>query len=98
MISEPMVPSAQTVHLACVKISTLSKTNCIELPLERCHLRVPLGASKMILKAMTCLAQTVHLYCTDTNNVSKHAPLLHKNDFRASSMFGPNRASILRQD
>jgi hypothetical protein len=35
------------------------------------HLGVPLGASKMISKAMVRLAQTVDLSCTKTNTTSK---------------------------
>ena len=59
MISEPMVCWAQTMHLSCVKISTISKR--AELPLEPHHLGVPSGASKMISETMVHLVQTVHL-------------------------------------
>jgi hypothetical protein len=68
-IFEPLVRSTQTVHLSCVKISTIPKQT--ELSLGPRHLRVPLGASKMISKPMARLAQTVHLSCTDTNTISK---------------------------
>ena len=50
MISEPMVRSTQTVHLSCVKISTISKWS--ELSLEPHHLEVPSGASETISKLM----------------------------------------------
>jgi hypothetical protein len=43
-----------------------------ELPLERRHLGVPSGASKMIPDLMLPSAQTMLLSCTDTNTVSKH--------------------------
>ena len=68
-ISEPMVHSAQTVHLSCVKISTMPKQ--AELSLETRHLVLPLGASKTISKPMARLAQIVHLSSMDTNTVSK---------------------------
>jgi hypothetical protein len=55
MISEPMVHSVQTMHLSCVKISTISKqTN--QAPIEPRHLGVPLGASKMISEHVVRLA------------------------------------------
>ena len=66
---EPILRSAQTVQLSCVKISTISKWG--ELLLEPRHLGVSSGASKAISELMVRLAQTVHLYCTDTYTVSK---------------------------
>ena len=71
MISEPMVRSTQTVHLSCVKISTISEKDRNELPLQPCHLVVPSSASKIISKPMVRLALTMHLSCTDTNTDSK---------------------------
>jgi hypothetical protein len=82
-----------------------------KLPLEPCHLEVPLRAMKMISEPMVCLAEPVQVYCTDTNTVSKwtktrfhmtHSPrgsirCVH-DDFRAYGTFGTNRAPILRQD
>ena len=41
MIFEPIVHSAQTMHLTYVKVSTISKRTENELPLEPCHLGVP---------------------------------------------------------
>ena len=61
---EPMIRSTQTVHLSCVKISTISKRG--ELSLEPSHLGVPSGASIAISEPMVRLAQNVHLSCTDT--------------------------------
>jgi hypothetical protein len=69
MIFEPLVRSAQTMHVSCIKISTL-QTDWIELPLEPHHLGVPSGSSKMIPKPMVRLVQTVHLSSTDTNTIS----------------------------
>jgi hypothetical protein len=69
MISKPMVLLTQTVHLSCIKISTISKWT--ELSLEPRHLGVPSVASKMISVLMVRFAQTMHLSCTDTNTVSK---------------------------
>jgi hypothetical protein len=68
-ISEPIVLLMQTLHLSCVKISTISKWT--ELSLEPRHLWVPSGASKMISEPMVRLTQTVPLSCNDTNTVSK---------------------------
>jgi hypothetical protein len=65
-----MVRSTQTVHLSCVKISSL-RNDQNELPLEPRHLVVPSGASRTISKPMVRLAQTMQLSCTDTNTVSK---------------------------
>jgi hypothetical protein len=62
MISEPMVHSAQTMHLS----NELSQH-----PLEIHHLGVLLGAFKMISEPTVCLAQTMHLSCTDPNTISK---------------------------
>jgi hypothetical protein len=64
-----MVRSTQTVHISCNKISTISTTDQIELPLAHRHLGVPSGASKTIPDLIVCLAQTVHLSCTDTNTL-----------------------------
>ena len=64
-----MVRSTQTVHLSCVKISTIYKLT--ELSLEPHHQGVPSGASNMISELMVRLAQSVHLSCTDTKTVSK---------------------------
>jgi hypothetical protein len=66
-----MVRSAQTVHLSCVKISTISNTDRLELPLDPHHLEVLLGAFKIISEPMVRLAYTVHLSCTNTNTISK---------------------------
>jgi hypothetical protein len=60
MISEHMVRSPHTVHLSCVKVSTISKMDRKELPLESRHLGEPLGASKLIYEPMVHLAQIVH--------------------------------------
>jgi hypothetical protein len=68
-IFEPMVRSTQTVHLSCIKISTISKWT--ELSHEPRHLGVPSDVSKMISEPMLRLAQTMHLSCSDTNTVSK---------------------------
>jgi hypothetical protein len=70
MIFEPMVRSAQTMHLSCVNVS-LYQINWIKHPLGLRHLGVLSGASKMIPEPMICLAQTMHLFWTDTNTISK---------------------------
>jgi hypothetical protein len=74
MISQPLVRSVETVHLSCVKISTVSKQ--IELLLEPRHLGEPLGVSKMIFEPMVYLVQIVHLSFTDTSTVSKRTKMI----------------------
>jgi hypothetical protein len=69
MISEPMVHSTQTMHISCVKISTISKWTKISL--EPHHLGVSLAASRKISKPMVRLAHTVHQSSTGMNTVSK---------------------------
>jgi hypothetical protein len=65
-ISEPMVCSAQSMHLSYVKICTLFKRTESSF-----HLEVSLGAAKTISEPMVCLAQTMQLSCIDTNTISK---------------------------
>jgi hypothetical protein len=67
-IFEPIVCSAQTVHLSCVKIKHYLQMDRNDFPLEPRHLGVPSGASKMISEPMvlwrkpcTYLALTVTL-------------------------------------
>jgi hypothetical protein len=42
-----------------------------ELPLDPCHVGVPLGAFEMISEPMVRLAQTMHLSCVEINTISK---------------------------
>jgi hypothetical protein len=70
MISMPIVRSTQTVHLSCVKITTISKRTKVSL--EPRHLGLASGVSKMVSELMVCFAQTYHLSWTNTNIVSKH--------------------------
>ena len=115
-IFEHMVRSLQTVHLSCIKISTISKQIepsfhlslfiqeyqivhpkwflrlwcircklCTYLALKLTmstnrpkqdsictrHLRVPLGASKLISKHMVCSLQIMHLSCIKISTISK---------------------------
>ena len=62
---------AQTVHLSCVKVNTISKRTETSFPLHPCHLEVPSGASKLISEPMVRLAQTMHLSCVEVNTISK---------------------------
>jgi organic hydroperoxide reductase OsmC/OhrA len=66
-ISKPMVRSAQTVHLSCVKISTISKQTEMSFHLSF----VTKENSRVRPKLFLRLAQTVHLSCTYTNTISK---------------------------
>jgi hypothetical protein len=69
MIFKLVVHSAQTVHLSCIKISTISKetetSNHLSLVTQKYHRVHP----KMISELR--LAQTVQLSSTDSNSVSK---------------------------
>jgi hypothetical protein len=71
MIFEPMVCSAQTVHLSCVEIDTIPQTDLNELPLDLHHQGVPSSVCKAILEPMVHSAQTVNLSCTEINTISK---------------------------
>jgi hypothetical protein len=42
-----------------------------ELPLDKCHLGVPLGVSKMISMPVVQSTQTMHLSCAETKTISK---------------------------
>jgi hypothetical protein len=107
MISEPLVHSTQTVHLSCVKISTIFKWT--ELSLEPRYL--PLGASITISEPMvrwcklcTYLAPTL----TRSPNRKKQDstwPMSPRsfvgwvqNDFWGYVTIDANRAPILCQD
>jgi hypothetical protein len=66
-----MVRSAQTGHLSCVKIQTISEWTETSFHLSLVTLEYNWGASKMISEPMVHLAHTMHLSCTDTKTVSK---------------------------
>jgi hypothetical protein len=72
MIFEPLVRSMQTVHLSCIKITTISKWT---EPSFHLSLVTPSGVSEMIFEPMRCLAQTVHPSCTDTYTVSRRTEM-----------------------
>jgi hypothetical protein len=70
MISEPMVRSAQIVHLSCVKISTISKQTELSFHLSlvtEYHLVCP----KRLLKLWYVWRKPCTYLTTDTNSVSK---------------------------
>jgi hypothetical protein len=71
MSSEPMVRSAQTVHLSCVEFNTYLQMERNEFPHGPHHVGVPSVAPKMISEPMICSVQTEHLYCTEINTISK---------------------------
>jgi hypothetical protein len=71
MICKPMLRSAQTVHLSCVKISTFSKRTETSFHLSLITLEYHQLATITIYDPMVRLVQSVHLSCTDTNTVSK---------------------------
>ena len=66
-----MVRLAQTMHLSCVEVNTISKRMEMSFPLPPCHLGVPSGASKLIYEPVVRLAQIVHLSCVEPNTFSK---------------------------
>ena len=72
MIFEPMVRLAQTVHLSCVKICTISKQTetSIHLSLDTYHHCV-----ENDFQAYGTFGANLHLSCTDTNTVSKQTEM-----------------------
>jgi hypothetical protein len=75
-ISKPMLRSTQTVHLYCVRISTISKWT--KFSLEPRHLGVPSGVSKMIWKPMVRSTQSVQLSCIKISTISEWTELSHE--------------------
>jgi hypothetical protein len=71
MISEPMVCPAQTVHLSCVKISTISKQTEMSFRLSLITLEDHWDASKTISEPMVCSAQTVHVPGVNISTILK---------------------------
>jgi hypothetical protein len=84
MIFEPVARSAQTVHLYCIEINSISEENEMSfhlthvtyLPLRLieskqtwCPWYVPLGAAKNISVPVKHSAQTVHLSSTEINSL-----------------------------
>jgi hypothetical protein len=65
-----MARSTQTMHLSCVKISTISKQN--EMSFHLNHVTWDYHqVCLMISEPMVRLAQIMHLSCTDSNTVSR---------------------------
>ena len=109
-ISEPIARSTQTVHLSCVKISTIFKWS--EIPHGQRHLGVPSGASKTIFEPMIRSTQTVHLPCNNISTISKQTetsfhltPTLLQStigcaqrESQAYGTFDANRAPMSHQD
>jgi hypothetical protein len=65
-------------HKPCTYLSSrlaLPLMDCIELPLEPCHLEVPSSASKTICEHELRFVQTMHLSCTDSNTISKRTEM-----------------------
>jgi hypothetical protein len=62
---------AQTMHLSCAEINTISKQNQNKLQLHPCQLGVPSGATNMISESMVHSMETVHLSCAKINTMSK---------------------------
>jgi hypothetical protein len=66
-----MVRMAQTLHLSCTEINTISKKDRKEILHDPRHLGVPSGASIMISEATVRLVQTVDLSGTETKTIYK---------------------------
>jgi hypothetical protein len=111
MIFKPMVRSAQTVHLSCVKISTISKRTKMSFHLSlvtkeylRVHPKQFLSLWYVWHKLCTYLALTL----TPSRNRPKRdstRPMSHRssigcvqNNFQTDGTFGTNRAPIRRKD
>jgi hypothetical protein len=69
-ISKNLVRSSQTMHLSCVKISTISN-ELNQASTWALSPRSTIGCIENDFWAYVCLAQTVHLSWTDTNTISK---------------------------
>ena len=72
---EPMVRSAQTMHLSYMKIHTVSKRTKTSFHLSLVTWEYHRMRPKRFSEHMERLAQTVHLSCTDTNAASKQTEL-----------------------
>jgi hypothetical protein len=70
-ISTPVVHSAQTVHLPCVKINAISKQTETSFSLDQCHQEVPSGVPEKIFMPVAHSAQTEQLSCAYVNTISK---------------------------
>jgi hypothetical protein len=68
---EPVVHSAQTVHLSLCQDLHYLQTHQNKHLLERHHLGVPSSVRKMISKPMVRLGQTVQLSCVKVSTISK---------------------------
>jgi hypothetical protein len=109
MISEPMLCSTETVHLSCVKISTISKRT--ELSLEPHHLGVRSGRPKWVLgrwyvwrKLYTYLALTLTLspngkkWDSTWPTSPRSSNGCVQDDFWVCGIFNANYTPILHQD
>jgi hypothetical protein len=108
-IFKPLVRSAQTMHLSCVEINSISKQT--ETSFHFTHLRVPSGAPKQFpcpwyihRKPCTYLESRLMLSWNGPTWVSTW-PTSHRSaigctqkDFRAYGTFGANHAPIMRWD
>jgi hypothetical protein len=66
-----MVHLAQTVHLSCIKISTISKRTEMSFQLSLVTSKYHWVRQILFMEPMVRLAQTMHLPCTDINTISK---------------------------
>jgi hypothetical protein len=71
MIFDPVERSMQTVHLSCIKISTISKRTETRFHMDDVTYRFHHMHPKWFYEPVVCLTQTVQLSCTDTNTISK---------------------------
>jgi hypothetical protein len=111
MIYEPVVRSAQTIHISCVMISIITKRTESSFHLSR----VTYEYHRMCLKWFLSLCfvwRKPYTYLTPTLILSPSKPKRDstwpmspnssircvQNDFRASSTVGPDGTPILRQD
>ena len=71
MISEPMVRSAQTMHLSHAETNTIPRRTKTSVNLTYITLEYHLGVPKAISTPVLHSVQTVHLSCAETNTISK---------------------------
>jgi hypothetical protein len=108
-ISEAVVRSAQTVHLSCVKISTIFKRTESSFHLSLVT-RSPIGCVQNDLYAYGHSVQTMHLSCIKISTISNELSQAStwassprstigcvQNNFRAYGMFSTNHAPIFHR-
>jgi hypothetical protein len=75
VISEPVVHSAQAVHLSCLRINTISKRTDTSFYLTIVTYKYHRVCLKKISMLVVHSVQTVHLSCVEINTISKRSEI-----------------------